>query len=72
MGAVFALSLSLYSFWSYFSTDLPEHTMLPPTDLGSSSFSVLSFCVFILFMVAAWAPEGLEELFHIQGREGWR
>ena len=21
--------------------------------------------------VAAWAPEGLEDLFHIQGREGW-
>ena len=23
-------------------------------------------------VVAAWAPEGLEELFHVQGREGLR
>ena len=22
--------------------------------------------------VAAWAQEGLEELFHVQGQEGWR
>ena len=39
-GCVFALAPSLHSFWSYFSTDLP----------WGSSLSVLSFCLFMLFM----------------------
>ena len=47
LGVVFALAPSLHSFWSL-------HWCLvaywAPTDLGSSSFSVLSFCLFILFM----------------------
>ena len=42
-----ALSLSLHYFLSYFSTDIQYWA---PTYLGSSSFSVLSFCLFILFM----------------------
>ena len=41
----FALAPSLHSFWIYFSTDLEYWA---PTNLGSSSFSVLSFCLFIL------------------------
>ena len=48
LGGVFALALSLHSFSSYFSTDAA--TYWAPTDLGSSSFSILSFCLFILFM----------------------
>ena len=46
---VFALAPSLHSFWSYFSTDLQEHIGHLPT-WGSSSFSVLSFCLVILFL----------------------
>ena len=42
--------MSLHSFWSYFSTDLQWRSYWEPTDLGSSSFSVLSFCLFILSM----------------------
>ena len=49
LGVVFALAPSLHSFWSYFSTDL-QYAYWAPTNLGSSSFSVLSFCLFILFM----------------------
>ena len=45
LGVVFALVPSLHSFWSYFSTDL-----WAPTDLGSFSFSILSFCLLILVM----------------------
>ena len=47
LGIVFGLSLSLYSFWSYYSTQIAYWV---PIDLRSSSFSVLSFCLFILFM----------------------
>ena len=46
-GYCFALAPSLHSFWSYFSTYLKYWT---PTDLGSTSFSILPFCLFILFM----------------------
>ena len=49
MGVVFSLALSLHSSWSYFSTLLPVAYWVP-TDLGRSSFSVISFCLFILFM----------------------
>ena len=48
LGIVFALAPSLHSFWSYFSTDLQYYWA--PTDLGSFSFSILSFCLFIRFM----------------------
>ena len=48
--AVFYLVLSLHSFWSYFSTDLHPVACWAPTDLGSLSFSVVSFSLFILFM----------------------
>ena len=47
LGAVFTLSPSLHSFWSYFSTDLQEHT---GHLLAWGVFSVISFCLFILFM----------------------
>ena len=60
LGVVFALAPSLHSFWSYFSTDL-HVAYWAPTDLGSSSFSVLSFCLFVLFMfwqnVVHWRRE---------------
>ena len=39
-GSVSSLFLELFLHWS----------PVAPTDLGSSSFSVLSFCLFILFM----------------------
>ena len=42
-GWCFWFAPSLQFFWSYFSTDLQD--LGAPTDLGSSSFSVLSFCV---------------------------
>ena len=48
LGIVFVLAPSLHSFWNYFSTHLSS--VLAPTDLGISSFSILSFCLFILFM----------------------
>ena len=48
LGVVFALALSLHSFWSYLHWS-PE-AYWAPTNLGSSSFSVLYFCLFILFM----------------------
>ena len=46
-GYCFALAPSLHSFWSYFST-LPV-AYWAPTNLRSSSFSVISFCLFMLF-----------------------
>ena len=49
MGIVFVLAPSLHSFWSYFSIDLQQH-IWAPTNPGSSPFSILSFCLFILFM----------------------
>ena len=49
LGVVFALAPPLHSFCSYFSTD-PPVAYWAPTDLGRSSFSVLSFCFFILVM----------------------
>ena len=42
-GSVSSFSLELFLHWS-------PVTYWAPTDLGSSSFSVLSFCLFILFM----------------------
>ena len=48
LGIVFALALSFHSFWTYFSTLL--HSILDTYWPGSSSFSVISFCLFILFM----------------------
>ena len=49
MGIVFTLALSLHSFWNHFSTLLPVVYWAPP-NLGSSSFSIISVCLFILFM----------------------
>ena len=46
-GIAFALALCLHSFWSYFSTLLAYWAA---TNVGSSSFSVIPFCLFILFM----------------------
>ena len=48
LGVDFALASSLHSFWNCFSTD--PAACWAPTCLGSSSFSFLSFCLFILFM----------------------
>ena len=52
---LFLLWLCLFIFsWSYFSTDLPV-AYWAPTNLGSSSFSVLlSFCLFICL----WDSQG--------------
>ena len=44
LGVFFALAPSLHSLWSYFSTDL-QYILTK-----SLSFSVLSFCFFILLM----------------------
>ena len=49
LGIVFALAPSLQSFLELFLHWSPV-AYWAPTDLGSSSFSVLSFCLFILFM----------------------
>ena len=49
LGVGFALAPSLHSFRSYFSTDL-QLAYWAPTDLGGSSLSIISFCLFILFM----------------------
>ena len=46
-GIVSTLSQPLQPFWSYFSCLV---SYWAPTNLGSSSFSVVSFCLFILFM----------------------
>ena len=48
-GYCFALAPSLHSFWSSFSTDLQQHIGHLST-WGSFSFSILSFCLFILSM----------------------
>ena len=51
LGVVFALALSLHSFWSYFSTDLQWHIGHQPTwgvHLSVSYFFAFSF--FCLFM----------------------
>ena len=48
LGVVFSLALSLHSLWSY--SPLFPVAYLAPIDLGSSSFSVLTFRLFILFM----------------------
>ena len=49
LGFAFTLAACLHSFWSFFLLWFPV-TYWASTDLGSSSFSVLSFCLFILFM----------------------
>ena len=49
LGAVFALAQPLHSFLSYFSAVL-QYNIGHLLTWGSSSFSVLSFCLFILFM----------------------
>ena len=46
LGIVFALALSLHSSWTCCSTLLSS--ILGTYQLGSSSFSVISFCIFIL------------------------
>ena len=48
LGVVFALASSLHSFWSYFSTLL--RSILGTYWPGSTSFSIVSFFLFILFM----------------------
>ena len=46
LGIVFAMALSHHSFWSYFSTVLQQHI----GHLGSSSFSVITFWMFVFFI----------------------
>ena len=46
LGAVFILAQLFHSFWKYF----PTVAYWVPTNLRISSFCVLSFCLFILFM----------------------
>ena len=47
---LFLLWLCLFNFfWNYFSTVLQERIGYLP-NLGSSSFTIISFCLFILFM----------------------
>ena len=48
LGTVSALAQPLHSFWSYFSAFPIAYWA--PTNLGSSSFSVVFFSLFILFM----------------------
>ena len=48
LGIVFALAQYLHSFWSFLHRSPVAYGA--PTDLESSSFSILSFCLFILFM----------------------
>ena len=48
MCVVFALALPLHSFWLFLYWSPVAYWA--PTDLGSSSLSVLCFCLFILFM----------------------
>ena len=47
LSTAFALALSLHFFWSI--SPLFSSSILLPTNLGSSSFSVITFCLFILF-----------------------
>ena len=49
LGTVFTFALSVHSFWSYFSTQHPVAYWVP-TNLESLPFSVMSFCLFMLFM----------------------
>ena len=46
-GYCFCFDSFPHSFWFFHWSPV---TIWAPTDLGSSSFSILSFCVFILFM----------------------
>ena len=48
LGIVFSLAPSLHFFWSYFS--FFSNNILGTYRSGESSLSVLSFCLFILFM----------------------
>ena len=48
LGIVFALAPSLHSFWSYFP--LISRSILGTYQPKESSFSILSFCFFLLFM----------------------
>ena len=50
LGIVFALALSLHSFWSYLSTDLHQHIEHLLTWGDHLSMFFLSFCLFKLFM----------------------
>ena len=43
------MAQSLHSFWSYFLHSSPVVYWVP-SDLGSSPFSIISFCLFILFL----------------------
>ena len=49
LGVIFALALSLHSFLELFLHSSPV-AYWASIDLGSSSFSVISFCFYILFM----------------------
>ena len=48
LGTVFTLALSLHSFWLFLHSSPVAYWAC--TDLGSSSFSVISFCFIILFI----------------------
>ena len=48
-GYCFCMALSLHSFWNGFSTLLQQHTGHLPT-WGVHLSSVISFCLFVLFM----------------------
>ena len=61
LGIVFALTLSLHSFWELFPHWSPV-VYWAPTDLGSSSFSILSFCLFILSMGKNQSDFGVDHL----------
>ena len=50
LGLVFALAPSLQSFFLELFLHWSPVAYWAPTDLGSPSFSVLSFCLFILFL----------------------
>ena len=56
LGVVFAFTLSLYSFWSYFSSSCILSTYQPGEFIFQHLFFffffiIVSFCLFILFMV---------------------
>ena len=48
LSIVSALALCLHSFWLFLHSSPVAYW--EPTDLGSSSFRVISFCLFLLFM----------------------
>ena len=52
-GCCFSLALSLHSFWSYFSTDLQEHTGHVPT-----SGVYLSVSYLFAFSYCSWGSQG--------------